>query len=202
MYEVHHFSILQVLKIGCTFLTGSWTYNRGGSLRSNLFHRVIARKLKWEPKKINLKRETRRGRRNSPISLYSSSLLSSQLSRQTRAETLATQATLRGGGGGGAYEWGRSSDRLRYTCLPFITGLFIWGLGTGLSETGTVSTDLLGSFALPGRGLGGDPTKVKSTLDTELWKNVVQFGTLGYFTSETKIVCFSTIWFKVRDNGQ
>ena len=104
--------------------------------------------------------------------------------------------------GGGAYEWGRSSNRLRYTCLPFITGLFIWGLGTGLSETGTVSTDLLGSFALPGRGLGGDPTKVKSTLDTELWKNVVQFGTLGYFTSETKIVCFSTIWFKVRDNGQ
>ena len=29
MYEVHHFSILQVLKIGCTFLTGSWTYNWG-----------------------------------------------------------------------------------------------------------------------------------------------------------------------------
>ena len=107
-----------------------------------------------------------------------------------------------GGGGGGAYEWGRSSGRLRNTCLPFITGLFIWGLGTGLSETGTVSTDLLGSFALPGCGLGGDPTKVKSTLDTELWKNVVQFGTLGYFTSETKIVCFSTIWFKVRENGQ
>ena len=108
----------------------------------------------------------------------------------------------RGGGGEGAYEWGRSSGRLRYTYLPFITGLFIWGLGTGLSETGTVSTDLLGSFALPGCGLGGDPTKVKSTLDTELWKNVVQFGTLGYFTSETKIVCFSTIWFKVRENGQ
>ena len=155
-------------------------------------------------KKINLKREAGGGRRNSPISLYSSSLLPSQLSRQTRAETFATQATFAGGRGGGvgAYEWGRSSGRLRYTCLPFTTGLFIWGLGTGLSETGTVSTDLLGSFALPGCGLGGDPTKVKSTLDTELWKKVVQFGTLGYFTSETKIVCFSTIWFKVRENGQ
>ena len=129
-------------------------------------------------------------------------MLPSQLSRRTRAETPATQTTVGSGGclwvgeGGGVL-----SGRLQYTCLPFITGLFIWGLGVGLSETGTVSTDLLGSFVLLGCELGGDPTKVKSTLDTELWKNVVQFGTLGYFTSETKKkMC--TIWFQERSNRQ
>ena len=173
------------------FSTGSWTYKR--------FHRVMARKLEWEPKKKKWKRESEGRRGNSPLPLLCS--LPNFLDERARKRLLRRLLW----GAGGAYEWGRGggvlSGRLQYTCLPFITGLFIWGLGVGLSETGTVSTDLLGSFVLLGCELGGDPTKVKSTLDTELWKNVVQFGTLGYFTSETKKkMC--TIWFQERSNRQ
>ena len=50
-----------------------------------------------------------------------------------------------------------------------------------LSETGTMSTDLLGSL-----GPGGEPTRVNRTRDTLLWKKLSQLATLGYFTSERK----------------
>ena len=49
-----------------------------------------------------------------------------------------------------------------------------------------MSTDLLGSFLLTRFELGGDPTNVNSTLDTEPWKKVSQLATLGYFTSKKK----------------
>lgn len=158
------------------FSTGSWTFKR--------FHRVMARKLEWEPKK------NERGRARGEEETLPSLFYAPAPTFSTNARGNACYAVYCGergvlmSGGGGVL-----SGRLQYTCLPFITGLFIWGWGAGLSETGTVSTDLLGSFVLPGCELGGDPTKVKSTLDTELWKNVVQFGTLGYFTSETKKKC-------------
>lgn len=152
------------------FLTGSWTYKQ--SFPSSYGAKVGVRAKKDERGR-GRGEEKRRG--NSPLPLYSS-LICSHLNFLDERH-----AGYCGWGGGGG---------LRYTCLPFITGLFIWGLAAGLSETGTVSTDLLGSFVLPACELGGDPTKVKRTLDTELWKNVVQFGTLGYFTSETKNVCF------------
>ena len=45
-----------------------------------------------------------------------------------------------------------------------------------------MSTDLLGSL-----GPGGEPTRVKRTRETLLWKKLSQLATLGYFTSERKI---------------
>lgn len=66
--------------------------------------------------------------------------------------------------------------------LP-LTGLASWDFTACLSETGTVSTDLLGSGLLLGLDPGGEPTKVNRTLDTLPWKKLSQLATLGYFTS-------------------
>lgn len=71
--------------------------------------------------------------------------------------------------------------------LPF-TGLVSWDFTACLSETGTVSTDLLGSGLLLGLDPGGEPTKVNRTLDTLPWKKLSQLATLGYFTSTKKKV--------------
>ena len=46
---------------------------------------------------------------------------------------------------------------------------------------------MLGSCLLTGLELGGDPTNVNSTLDTQLWKKESQLATLGYFTSKMKM---------------
>ena len=61
-------------------------------------NRVIARKLEREKKTIIGEREGKRGTKvfffPRPLPLYSSFLLSSQLSRRTCAETLVTQARI------------------------------------------------------------------------------------------------------------
>lgn len=68
--------------------------------------------------------------------------------------------------------------------LPLRIGLICWGCVDCLSETGTVSTDLLGSGLLLGLEPGGEPTRVNRTRDTLLWKKLSQLATLGYFTSD------------------
>ena len=68
------------------FLTGSWTYKQS-------FPSSYGAKVE-EPKKMKEGGGGEKRRGNSPFPLYSSFMLSSQLSRRTRAEMLATQATV------------------------------------------------------------------------------------------------------------
>ena len=74
------------------FLTGSWTHEQ--SFPSSYGAKV------GEPKKMKEGGGGEKRRGNSPLPLYSSFMLSSQLSRRTNAETFATQATVGRWGGG------------------------------------------------------------------------------------------------------